>query len=181
MSGAGLGAMTMQAMTRHHLDDVLAIEHASSPQPWTEGILADELAHADTRTYRVVLADDVVVGFAGVLVQVGEAHIVNIAVDPAHRRRGVARCLLVELMRLAAARGATAATLEVRASNAGAQRLYHRFGFAPAGVRPGYYADGEGAVIMWADDIDSDGYAERLRRLDTDYPDVTTDTGTSAP
>ncbi len=150
------------SMTMDNLPEVLVIEQASSEQPWTIGMFTDELDHSDTRTYNVALLDDVVVGFAGVLIQVGEAHITNVAVDPAHRRRGIARVLLLHTLRSAISQGATAATLEVRAGNMGAQRLYHEFGFSPAGIRPGYYADGEGAVIMWAEDIFSSAYGRRL-------------------
>ena len=69
----------------------------------------------------------------------------------------------VALSRAAIATGATALTLEVRSSNTVAQELYRRFGFAPAGVRKGYYADtGEDALIMWAHDTDGHAFAERL-------------------
>ena len=149
-------------MTAAHIPEVLVIEQASSLQPWTIGMFTDELDHSDTRTYYVALIDDVVVGFSGVLVQVGEAHITNVAVDPGHRRRGIARTLLLHTLRSAIANRATAATLEVRTANMGAQRLYHQFGFVPAGIRPGYYADGEGAVVMWAEDISQGEYRSRL-------------------
>ena len=74
----------------------------------------------------------------------------------------MARALLLHTLRSAIANRATSATLEVRAANTGAQRLYHQFGFVPAGIRPGYYADGEGAVIMWAEDISCGEYRSRL-------------------
>jgi [ribosomal protein S18]-alanine N-acetyltransferase len=158
-------ALRIEPMTVDHLDAVLAIEQAASPHPWTRGILIDELNNPDTRTYRVAMVDSVVIGFAGALDQAGEAHITNVAVADEWRRRGIARVLMIELMSAAVAKGITAATLEVRTSNVVAQRLYHRFGFVPAGVRPGYYADGEGAVIMWAEDIATPEYGERLNRL----------------
>ena len=61
------------------------------------------------------------------------------------------------------ARGATALTLEVRPSNHGAQELYRRFGFAPAGMRKLYYRDpDEDGLIMWAHDIDEPAYLTRL-------------------
>jgi ribosomal-protein-alanine N-acetyltransferase len=75
-------------------------------------------------------------------------HIMNIAVDPARRREGIARSLLEDLIgRL----GAPARiTLEVRPSNHAGIALYERFGFLPAGVRRRYYQDnGEDALIMW--------------------------------
>lgn len=158
-------AVLIVPMSLSHLPEVLAIERTASPHPWTNGIFSEELVQTDTRTYLVALQGDVLVAFGGVLVQVGEAHITNIAVDTHYRRSGIARALMVHLMRVAVDRGAAAATLEVRVSNVGAQRLYHRFGFAPAGVRPRYYPDGEDAVIMWADDIASELYSNRMSGL----------------
>ncbi len=158
--------VTIEAMTLHHVDAVLAIEEAASPHPWTHGIFTDELGHGDTRTYRVALAGDTVVGFAGVLIQVGEAHVTNIAVLNEWQRRGIASRLLAAVLRVAIDRGAVAATLEVRTSNVAAQKMYHRFGFVPAGVRPKYYQNGDDAVIMWADDIAESAYLDRLNSID---------------
>jgi ribosomal-protein-alanine N-acetyltransferase len=75
-------------------------------------------------------------------------HLMNVAVDPDHRRRGIASALLAEMI---ARTGEDAPlTLEVRTSNAGAIALYERFGFRSAGTRRRYYADtGEDALIMW--------------------------------
>ncbi len=162
----------IEPMTTDHLDAVLAIERAASAHPWTRGILIDELSNIDTRTYCVGKIDDVVVAFAGALHQVGEAHITNVAVAQEWRRQGIACALMIDLMSAVITKGITAATLEVRTSNVGAQRLYHRFGFVPAGVRPRYYADGEGAVIMWADDVATPEYAQRLARLTTESASI---------
>ncbi len=152
-------------MVLAHVPQVMAIEQAAASHPWTEGIFVEELSHVDTRTYRVALVDGDVVGFGGVLVQVGEAHITNVAVADRWRRHGIACALMVDLMTAAIEQGALAATLEVRVSNAGAQKLYHRFGFAPAGARPRYYPDGEDALIMWVEDISAAPYAQRLDSL----------------
>jgi [ribosomal protein S18]-alanine N-acetyltransferase len=143
----------IQPLTSEHLAEVLHIEALSATShAWTRGIFEDELAQVNSRVYRVVVSDGNVVAFGGVLVQVGEAHITNIAVAPTWRRRGIAAVLLAELLRLAQQRGAGSATLEVRTSNAGAVALYEKFGFVSAGVRPGYYPDREDAIIMWADE-----------------------------
>jgi [ribosomal protein S18]-alanine N-acetyltransferase len=157
--------LQLAPMLLTHVPQVLAIEQAAALHPWTEGIFVEELSHIDSRTYRVALIDGKVVGFGGVLVQVGEAHITNVAVADIWRRHGIARALMVDLMTAAIDQGALAATLEVRVSNTGAQKLYHRFGFAPAGARPRYYPDGEDALIMWAEDITGSGYAVRLAEL----------------
>ena len=79
--------------------------------------------------------------------------------------------------RAAREKGATALTLEVRASNERAQALYGRFGFATAGVRKGYYAGAdaaEDAVVMWAHDIDGDAFAARLDEIEAAIPGTTT-------
>jgi ribosomal-protein-alanine N-acetyltransferase len=56
-------------------------------------------------------------------------------------------------------------------SNSGAQALYQRFGFVPAGVRKGYYPETrEDALVMWANDIDTEAYAARLREIEGGVP-----------
>jgi ribosomal-protein-alanine N-acetyltransferase len=93
--------------------------------------------------------------------------VTTLAVDPQFHRAQVGSRLMLALARTARAWGCTSLTLEVRMGNAPAQELYRRFGFAPAGVRKGYYAEtGEDALIMWAHDIDTPAYAERLRGIE---------------
>lgn len=115
----------------------------------TRRTLAAALAADDHRTLVVEAADGTVVGAAIGLLLVDEAHVADVAVDPRWRRRGVASALLGGLLDELAAAGARAATLEVRASNDPAQLLYRRLGFVAEGRRPGYYPDGEDAVLMW--------------------------------
>lgn len=164
-------------LRRRHLRGVLAVEHAVYPRPWTPALFTSELSQRDSRRYFVALAPvaparRMVVGYAGVMVAAGEAHVTTVAVHPAHHRRKLASRLLVALLDAARALGAHSATLEVRLANKGAQRLYTGFGFAPVGVRPGYYAEtGEDALIMWAHDLQGEAFSERLEtqraRLDT--------------
>ena len=162
-------------MKRRHLRGVLAIEDMVYPRPWSPMLFTSEINQPDTRRYLVAwdrsastaarLSGRAVVGYAGVMVVVGEAHITTVATHPEHHRRKVASRLLVRLLREARALGAEAATLEVRVNNRGAQRLYSGFGFTNAGVRPGYYTETqEDAVIMWAYDLQSDAYGELLER-----------------
>jgi ribosomal-protein-alanine N-acetyltransferase len=82
-----------------------------------------------------------------------------------HRRKAIATRLLLTLADGVVERGCVAWTLEVRASSVGAQELYRRFGFAPAGVRKRYYDNSEDAIVMWCHDIDTPDYAERLQEL----------------
>lgn len=155
----------IEPMMAAHLDEVLAIEQLASPEPWTLGIFTDEL-NSNQRAYYVAVEGPRIVGFAGLLMQTTDGHVANIAVDPAQRRRRIAARLLLALCRAAVARGAQALTLEVRVSNSAARELYRRFGFAPAGVRPRYYADnGEDALIMWAHDVDTAAFGTRLAEI----------------
>lgn len=146
-----------------HLDAVLAIEQVSSPEPWTIGIFTDELRGTAMRSFHVATIDGAVVGFCGLLMQMTEGHIANIAVDPSLRGRRIGARLLLQASRVAVARSAISMTLEVRVSNLAARRLYQWFGFAPAGVRPRYYrSNNEDALIMWVHDVDTAAFAQRL-------------------
>ena len=104
-----------------------------------------------------------IIGLAGFWFMAGEAHIVNIAIRQAYRRRGIGELLLISLIRLALEKGADTITLEVRKSNAAAQKLYQKYGFNIKGIRSGYYLDDrEDAVIMTAENINSDAFQANL-------------------
>jgi ribosomal-protein-alanine N-acetyltransferase len=158
-------------MRRRHLRQVLRIDHQVYPRPWSLGLYLGELATTDGRSYVIARQGPQVVGYAGLMVLAGDAHVTTVAVAPALQRQGIATRLMLVLARDAVALGADRITLEVRASNRGAQRLYSRFGFAPAGVRKAYYVDNrEDAVIMWAIDVSSDEYRARLARIEDGLP-----------
>jgi [ribosomal protein S18]-alanine N-acetyltransferase len=162
-------AIRVLPLRAEHLDAVLDIEQQVTPAGWTRKIFLSELQYPDSRCYLVAQLDRPagaqVVAFAGMQLQMDEAHITTLAVDPSQRRRKLATRLLVVLLREARKRGARAATLEVRVHNAAAQRLYAGFGFRPVGVRPRYYEGQVDALIMWAHDIDGEEYGQRLQRL----------------
>lgn len=150
-----------------HLDQVSAIEVRCHDRPWSAAVFRSEMAAAG-RHYLGAWSNGVrqrrLLGYGGIMVAAAEVHVTNVAVDPVVRRRAVGSHLLVALLEEGLRRGATAATLEVRASNLGALRLYGGFGFAPVGVRPGYYATTrEDAIIMWLHDLDGPDVAARLR------------------
>ena len=107
-----------------------------------------------------------IVGLAGFWIMAGEAHIVNIAVRESYRRQGIGELLLISLIELAIEKDANLITLEVRASNNTAQRLYYKYGFTLKGIRRGYYSDDrEDAVIMTVEEIYSESFKERLNLL----------------
>ncbi len=159
--------LEIEPLRKKHLPDVLPIEQASYPRPWTPGVFQSELdlARRGERHYIVARSGGDVVGYAGLMFVVDDAHVTNIAVSPARRREGIATRLLAELAWEAIARGCHALTLEVRTSNTSAQALYREFGFIPAGVRKKYYENVEDAIVMWCNDIIEPEYRERLLAL----------------
>src|SRR3546814_17958837 len=100
-----------------------------------------------------------------------DGHVTTIAVDPRWHRYKLGTRLLLALARGGIDEGAQNLTLEVRASNRGAQALYQRFGFVPAGIRKGYYVEtNEDAIVMWANDVDTPEYAQRLAAIQSALP-----------
>jgi ribosomal-protein-alanine N-acetyltransferase len=117
--------------------------------PWSEQAFAADLNDCGKTCYYVLEKEGKLIGYGGWWRVVDEAEIMNIAVDPHYRRRGLAMVLLAALVRQAQKEGLTAMTLEVREGNHPAIALYSRFGFEKAGLRREYYADNkENAIIM---------------------------------
>lgn len=154
------------ALRRRHLRSVMRIEAKVYPRPWTLSLFLSELNLRSSRYYLAARVGGLVVGYAGLMFSVDEAHVTTIAVEPAWHRHHIGTRLLLQLARQALAVGARHLTLEVRLSNRAAQQLYRKFGFAPAGIRKNYYAEThEDALVMWAHDIDSEAYAARLAAI----------------
>jgi [ribosomal protein S18]-alanine N-acetyltransferase len=168
VSTDALGArVAIETLRRRHVRAILAIEHQVYPRPWTIGIFTTEIegmANGD-RHYIVALADGRLVGYAGMLFTLDEAHITNIAVDPSLQRSGVGTRLLLELLAEGRRRHTRNISLEVRASNVAAQAMYEAFGFTTAGIRPKYYENVEDANIMWCYEIGTDEYGARMREF----------------
>lgn len=116
-----------------------------------------------------IVAEDAagaLVGFGGLWLQVDEAHVMTLGVEPSWRNRGIGALLLARLVEIAVARGAALLTLEVRTGNAPAIALYERFGFVEAGRRPRYYADtGEDGLIMTTPPLDDPAWRARAAAL----------------
>ncbi len=161
-------------LKRRHLRQVMRIEQQVYPRPWSLGVFASELGHRDgSRCYVVARAGSTVVGYAGLLLTDGDAHVTNVAVDPGCHRGKIGSRLLLTLARQARLAGATSMTLEVRVSNDAAQALYACFGFVPVGVRKKYYENVEDAIVMWVHDIDGAEFAARLRDVERAIPGTT--------
>jgi ribosomal-protein-alanine N-acetyltransferase len=163
-------------MSLDDLERVHAIERASFFPAWPDDAYRNELTTNKLATYLVARLEDVVIGFAGIWLMVDEAHVTTFAVDPAWRRRGVGERMLLAILDVSVARRAREATLEVRLSNMAARRLYEKYGFRPVGVRPRYYTDnGEDALIMTTDPLESPEMRARVARLRADLDARTLD------
>jgi [ribosomal protein S18]-alanine N-acetyltransferase len=142
------------------VDEIVALEHASFTNPWSRETLIWELRNSDVTRLFVVREDGgAIVAFCACWMIFDELHINTLAVAPAERRRGVATALLNRVLGDAAAAGIRKATLEVRASNEAALRLYERLGFRVTAVRERYYAQPEeDALILWRDRLSTDEF-----------------------
>ncbi|MHB8926213.1 MAG: ribosomal protein S18-alanine N-acetyltransferase [Bacillota bacterium] len=146
--------MATMPMTMADLDEVMEVEQASFPSPWSRQAFVRELTDNLYAHYITARAGGRVIGYAGMWLVMGEAHVTNIAVRPEYRGRGYGERLLRRLMELALAGEANRMTLEVRKGNLAAQQLYAKLDFTPQGLRKRYYTDtNEDAIIMWNDDI----------------------------
>ncbi len=146
-------------MRRRHLKGVMAIERQVYPRPWSPNLFLSEMSELRNRTYLVAKIGKDVVGYGGLMCYGEEAHITTIAVDPDYQGYGIGELLLLGLIDRAQQIGARWLTLEVRVSNKVAQRLYEKYTFKEMGVRRRYYSDnGEDALVMWADALDSDSF-----------------------
>jgi len=137
---------------RRDISELLAIEQIQFPEPWTRGMLLDEVTNTETRRYIVVVEDGKILGYLGVMFVMDELHINTIGVLPDFEGRGIGTALMDDAWRDAKERGIERATLEVAVSNKRAQDLYYRYGFKPVGIRKNYYDKiGEDALVLWAD------------------------------
>jgi ribosomal protein S18 acetylase RimI-like enzyme len=134
--------IVIEDMTLDDIDAVQEVERASFPVPWPANAFRHELT------------------------QNKKAHITTFAVLPAYRRRRIGERMLLAIFERAGKLGAEWLTLEVRASNLPAQRLYEKYGFRPAGIRRRYYSDNnEDAIIMWTDRLRDRAVRERIAKL----------------
>jgi len=142
--------LEIRRLSYSDLPQVIAVERRAFPTPWSLAMFVLELSKP-SGVCLVAVRDGAIVGHLVCSRYDTVWHLMNVAVDPALRRRGIATALLSELLaRIDDGSGSAQLTLEVRPTNAGAIALYERFGFRSAGTRPRYYQDnGEDALIMW--------------------------------
>ncbi len=136
-------------MQRDDLEQVLAVERRACAFPWTLRNFSDCLQMGYCSwVYRHCGG---LAGHGVLMVAAGEAHLLNLCIDPAYQRRGLGKGMLDHLLRLGRRHGAATVFLEVRASNQGARRLYFEAGFNEIGLRKNYYPAKQGreaAVVL---------------------------------
>lgn len=141
----------VRTMILEDIPSIIAIEEASFSTPWTIASFTSELQNNSLAHYFCLELEGKAIGYMGLWVVTGEAHITNIAIWPGCRGRGWGEYLMRSVIRYMLDRGIIRYTLEVRVSNETARNLYEKLGFRAAGIRKKYYSDNqEDAIIMWA-------------------------------
>ena len=140
--------ITVCNMTSQHVAQVAALEKRCFADPWSENSVAAELEH-DYSLWVVALEEDTVVGYVGAQISFEEADMMNVAVHPDHRRKGIAESVIDALIAQLKERGCAGLSLEVRASNIPAITLYEKMEFTQVGLRRNYYRNPkEDALIL---------------------------------
>lgn len=196
----------LEPMQPEDVADVSQLDHRCFTNPWPQSAYRRELANPQGNFYIVLRQrltgaqlreeaannplsrvsrwlwsddeQDPIVGYAGMWIRAGEAHVTTIGVAPELRRRGLGELLFVALFEEAIARGAQWITLEVRVSNSQAQQLYEKYGLTRYGIRRRYYSDnGEDADIMWSQSLHDSDYVHRVEGLRDELADRLIDQG----
>ncbi len=143
--------VSLRAAVTEDVDAIAAIEQQAFSDPWPASAFRDLIGHSHTRVTVAVNGAGRVVGYCVMLFVLDEGEIANIAVSPAHRRRGVAQGLLDDALAAAASMGVRAMFLEVRVSNEPARQLYESRGFTLVGRRRAYYREPveDALVLRW--------------------------------
>ena len=140
--------MNFERMNARHVATVAELERLCFSLPWDEDSVASELTNP-LSLWLVAEENGVLAGYVGSQSVLGEADMMNLAVKPEFRRRGVGEELVRQLISELKAGGVSSLTLEVRASNYPAISLYDKLGFIQVGRRPGYYrSPREDALIL---------------------------------
>ncbi|SRR6266571_573225 len=140
--------LTICPMTEADLEAVLAIETVSYPLPWSRTHFLDELGSPHAFPLVALDQDGKLAGYICPMLVIDEGHILNVAVDPALRGKGIGRLLVEKVLAECRDRGAEFVSLEVRPSNLDAIALYKGMGFVECGRRKRYYENGEDALLM---------------------------------
>ncbi|MGZ3498214.1 MAG: ribosomal protein S18-alanine N-acetyltransferase [Vulcanimicrobiaceae bacterium] len=158
--------LVVSPMLEADIKEVVRIEQQSFTTTWPANAFFNELHDNKLAHYFVGRIDDRIVAYGGIWVILEDSHVTTIAVAPEHRGKKYGEYLLLRLLDEAIERGASWMTLEVRESNVVAQALYRKYGFTTVSTRKGYYSDNnENAFVMWAGNLKSELYNNRLHAL----------------
>jgi ribosomal-protein-alanine N-acetyltransferase len=158
--------MEIVRMSTNDIPDVSRIERASFTTVWPTDAFYNELSTNKLAHYFVGKLEGRIVAYGGIWVILEDSHITTVAVDPNLRGRGLGEAMVLKLIDEGIERGAAWMTLEVRESNVSAQQLYRKYGFTTVTTRKGYYSDdNESALVMWAGNLKSELYRNRLQVL----------------
>jgi [ribosomal protein S18]-alanine N-acetyltransferase len=185
----------LEPMQLEDVSEVSQLDHRCFTNPWPQSAYRRELSNPEGNFYIILRQrlpgaqlreeeaankplsrvsrwlwsedeKDPIVGYAGMWIRAGEAHVTTIGVAPEVRGRGLGELLFVSLLEEAIARDAQWLTLEVRVSNTQAKRLYEKYGLTKHGVRRRYYSDnGEDADIMWSESLHDTAYVRQVEFL----------------
>ena len=141
---------TIEPMRPEDIDDVMRVETACFPLPWSPRVFLEELSRPQAHINLLRRqAGGRVVAFINYWMILDELHLLNVATHPDERRCGHAKRLMNHMLSFAHRERCRVILLEVRRSNESGIALYQSYGFRSVGVRPGYYSDnGEDAVLM---------------------------------
>src|SRR5579884_1481800 len=158
--------LVIEPMTDADVKEVVRIEQQSFTTQWPSNAFYQEMHDNKLAHYFVGRADGRVVAYGGIWVILEDSHVTTIAVHPHYRGRKFGEIMLLRLLDEAMERGASWMTLEVRESNTVAQNLYRKYGFTTVSTRKGYYSDNnENALVMWAGNLKSQIYKNRIQAL----------------
>jgi ribosomal-protein-alanine N-acetyltransferase len=145
--------LRFESLEERFIPRLLEIESQVNSAPWSERAFRNELENVNS-VFTIALVEGRVVGYGSVWLLIDEAHITTVAVDPSRQRHGIGTRMVRDLLNQSKSKGMECSTLEVRAGNQNAIRLYERFGFRREAVRKRYYPDNqEDAVVMWLYDL----------------------------
>ncbi|MDQ2663168.1 MAG: ribosomal protein S18-alanine N-acetyltransferase [Candidatus Eremiobacteraeota bacterium] len=158
--------LDIASMDETDIREVVRIEAQSFSTTWPADAFVRELHENKLAHYFIGRFEDRAVAYGGLWVILEDSHVTTIAVDPGFRGRKFGEVMLLKLLDEAIERGASWITLEVRETNVVAQNLYRKYGFTVVSTRKGYYSDNdENALVMWAGNLKSALYANRLTAL----------------
>ena len=164
MSVANLFKIQISQMTTDDIENVIEIEaEAYGNHHWSKSSFYDEMQNNLAKYYVAKTLDGELIGYAGTWHIIDEGHITTIAVKKSHQRKHIGEAIINKIIEDCYKGGIKYLTLEVRASNEPAIKLYTKYGFNSLGTRKGYYQDNnEDALIMWTENIFYDKFKTKF-------------------